>query len=78
MTDRVVLKGLTRESTNEEIRKAAFDLVWEIRFMAMATEKDGKPEARVFDMTLLDDGNIYFIRHQENLPMLNFRPTLTL
>lgn len=55
------MKGLTRESNNEEIKKAAFDLVWEIRFIAMATEKDGKPEARIFDMTLLDDGNIYFI-----------------
>lgn len=61
MTENVIMKGLTRESTNEEIWKAAFDLVWEIRFITMATEWNGKPEARIFDMTLLDDGNIYFI-----------------
>jgi len=61
MTERVILKGLTRESTNDEIWRAAFDLVWEIRFIAMATVEDGMPQARIFDMTLLDDGNIYFI-----------------
>ena len=56
-----ILLGLTRESLNDEIRRKAFDLVWEIRFIAMATESEGMPEARIFDMTLLDDGNIYFI-----------------
>lgn len=61
MTQKEVLKGLSRESSNEEIRKAAFDLVWEIRFIAMATVENGMPQARIFDMTLLDDGNIYFI-----------------
>ena len=61
MPEKVILKGLTRESSNEEIREAAFDLVWEIRFIAMATVEDGMPQARIFDMTLLDDGNIYFI-----------------
>jgi uncharacterized pyridoxamine 5'-phosphate oxidase family protein/Pyruvate/2-oxoacid:ferredoxin oxidoreductase delta subunit len=61
MSDKIILKGLSRESTNDEILKEAFDLIWEIRFIAMATEKDGMPRARIFDMTLLDDGNIYFI-----------------
>jgi uncharacterized pyridoxamine 5'-phosphate oxidase family protein/Pyruvate/2-oxoacid:ferredoxin oxidoreductase delta subunit len=61
MLDKVILKGLTRKSTNEEIWKAAFDLVWEIRFIAMATVRKGMPQARIFDMTLLDDGNIYFV-----------------
>ena len=53
--------GLTRESSNAEIMKAACELVWDIRFIAMATVEDGMPQARIFDMTLLDDGNIYFI-----------------
>jgi len=61
MSERMILKGLTRESTNDEIGRAAFDLVWKIRFVAMATEDAGMPQARIFDMTLLDDGNIYFI-----------------
>ena len=61
MTEKEIMMGLTRESTNEEIKKAAFDLTWSIRFIAMATENKGMPEARIFDMTLLDDGNIYFI-----------------
>ena len=60
MSDRVILKGLTRESSNDEIWRTAFDLVWEIRFIAMATVDKGMPQARIFDMTLLDDGNIYF------------------
>ena len=61
MPEKVILKGLTRESTNDEIWKASFDLVWEIRFIAMATVEEEMPQARIFDMTLLDDGNIYFI-----------------
>jgi uncharacterized pyridoxamine 5'-phosphate oxidase family protein/Pyruvate/2-oxoacid:ferredoxin oxidoreductase delta subunit len=61
MSTKEILKGLTRNSTNNEIWKAAFDLIWEIRFIAMATVKNGMPQARIFDMTLLDDGNIYFI-----------------
>ena len=61
MSGREVLKGLTRESANNEVWKAAFELIWEIRFIAMATVKDGIPQARIFDMTLLDDGNLYFI-----------------
>jgi uncharacterized pyridoxamine 5'-phosphate oxidase family protein/NAD-dependent dihydropyrimidine dehydrogenase PreA subunit len=60
MPSREILKGLTRESTNNEIWKTAFDIIWEIRFIAMATVNDGIPQARIFDMTLLDDGNIYF------------------
>lgn len=61
MSQKEILMGLTRESTNDEIKKAAFDLTWSIRFIAMATVEDGMPHARIFDMTLLDDGNIYFI-----------------
>ena len=61
MSQKEILMGLTRESTNNEIKKAAFDLTWDIRFIAMATVEEGMPHARIFDMTLLDDGNIYFI-----------------
>lgn len=61
MPTKEILIGLSRESSNDEIWRIAFDLVWEIRFIAMATESMGMPQARIFDMTLLDDGNIYFI-----------------
>jgi uncharacterized pyridoxamine 5'-phosphate oxidase family protein/Pyruvate/2-oxoacid:ferredoxin oxidoreductase delta subunit len=61
MTRKEILFGLNRESTNNEIWMKAFNLVWEIRFIAMATESNGMPQARIFDMTLLDDGNIYFV-----------------
>lgn len=61
MSQKEILMGLTRENTNNEIKKAAFDLTWDIRFIAMATVEEGMPHARIFDMTLLDDGNIYFI-----------------
>jgi len=61
MNQKEILMGLTRENTNNEIKKAAFDLTWDIRFIAMATVEEGMPHARIFDMTLLDDGNIYFI-----------------
>jgi uncharacterized pyridoxamine 5'-phosphate oxidase family protein len=61
MANKKILMGLTHESSNHEIWRKAFYLVWEIRFIAMATSKGGMPEARIFDMTLLDDGNIYFV-----------------
>ena len=61
MSEKEILMGLTRESTNEEIKKTAFDLTWSIRFISMATVKNGMPEARIFDMTLLDDCSLYFI-----------------
>lgn len=61
MPTKEILIGLSRESSNDEIWRIAFDLVWEIRFIAMATESMGMPQSRIFDMTLLDDGNIYFI-----------------
>lgn len=61
MPAKEILLGLSRESPIDEIWRKAFDLVWEIRFIAMATVSEGMPEARIFDMTLLDDTNIYFI-----------------
>lgn len=56
-----ILYGLDENSTNEEIKKKAFELLKKIRSMPAGTVKDGLPESRVIDFCLLSDNHFYFI-----------------
>lgn len=56
-----ILFGLNEKSTNDEIKKKAFELIREVRTMPAATVKNGMPDARVIDFCILSDNNIYFI-----------------
>jgi|LSQX01.1.fsa_nt_gb uncharacterized pyridoxamine 5'-phosphate oxidase family protein/Pyruvate/2-oxoacid:ferredoxin oxidoreductase delta subunit len=56
-----ILYGLNENSTNEEIKAKAFELLKKVRSMPAATVKDGLPEIRVIDFCLLSDGYFYFI-----------------
>lgn len=61
-TGKEVFFGLTERSTNEDIKRKAFDLIREVRTMPAATvTRDGRPDARVIDFCILSDDNIYFI-----------------
>jgi uncharacterized pyridoxamine 5'-phosphate oxidase family protein len=55
-----VLAGLTEESSNEERKQVAFETLFKIRNVTIATVDGDKPAARTYDCALLDDGNIYF------------------
>lgn len=55
-----VLTGLTEESSQEERATAAFETIYKIRNVTVSTVDRDLPASRVFDMALLEDGNIYF------------------
>jgi uncharacterized pyridoxamine 5'-phosphate oxidase family protein len=55
-----VLAGLTEDSTDEERKLVAFETLFKIRNITIATIDGDKPAARTYDCAQLDDGNIYF------------------
>jgi len=56
-----ILFGLTSNSSNEEIKSAAFQKIQQTRWIPFATTGiDGLPSCRALDFNLLSDGNIYF------------------
>lgn len=62
MDNKQIILGLTENSGNDEIKEKAFKLIGEIRwvgFSTMGINRD-KPSNRIFDLNLLDDGNLYF------------------
>jgi uncharacterized pyridoxamine 5'-phosphate oxidase family protein len=55
-----VLAGLTENSSNDERKQVAFETLFKIRNVTIATVDGDKPAARTYDCAQLDDGNIYF------------------
>jgi len=54
------LAGLNEDSSNEERKQVAFETLYKIRNVTIATVDGDKPAARTYDCAQLDDGNIYF------------------
>ena len=55
-----VLAGLTENSSNEERKQVAFETLYKMRIVTIATVDGDKPAARTYDVAQLDNGNIYF------------------
>ena len=62
-----VLAGLTENSSNEERKLVAFETLFKIRNVTIATVDGDKPAARTYDCAQLDDGNIYFTTYSASI-----------
>jgi uncharacterized pyridoxamine 5'-phosphate oxidase family protein/NAD-dependent dihydropyrimidine dehydrogenase PreA subunit len=62
MDSRKIILGLTNDSGNDTIKEKAFRLIGDIRWVGFSTIGLDKstPSNRIFDLNLLDDGNLYF------------------
>lgn len=56
-----VLFGLDENSSEEEIRRKAFELIGKIRFIPAATKKGDSVDIRILDFNQLSDGQLYFM-----------------
>lgn len=62
MDNKKIILGLTESSGNKAIKEKAFKLIGDIRWVGFSTIGIDKstPSNRIFDLNLLDDGNLYF------------------